>query len=1095
MLAVVRCAALAALALALAVAPVLAQATAQLSGTVRDESGGVLPGVTVTAIQTDTAVTRTTVTDATGTYVLPNLPTGPYRLEVSLPGFRTYVQTGIVLQVGAAATINAVLPLGDLAETVTVEAATPLVDVRSAGISDVVENERILELPLQGRQVTDLIVLAGAAVQTNEASTRGMQGSVGISVAGGQSFGVAYTLDGAMHNNMYDNLNLPLPFPDALQEFGVATGGLSAQSGMLAGAAVSAVTKSGTNSIDGNVFEFVRDKRFNATEVFAAVGPDGQREDDGLSRHQFGGTLGGPVVTDRLFFFGGYQGTILRQTPASNISYVPTAQMLAGDFTQFASPACNSGRQIVLRAPFVNNRVDPALFSPAALNLVRRLPPATDPCGTVTFSSTDDQNQGQAVGRIDFQRGSNHSIFGRYMATFVTEEPAYGRSDNVLTTPNPGIDNLAQSLTLGDTRVLGANTVNALRVGLNAVSVDRYNTPFFDPGDLGIPIYSYYPDNMFISVTGGFNIGAGTAAKGLFQTTSLQVGDDLTLVRGRHQLGIGANVAYWKSDQQTFARSGGNWTFNGQATGLGMADLLLARVTELQHGGPGGAQMQQYYIGLYAQDAWRASDRLTFNVGMRWEPFFGQTLRDGKVAIFDVGNFRNNVVSSVFVNAPAGFLYPGDTGFPRGATGLNTKWWNLSPRLGVAWDAAGDGQLAVRASYSLSYDFPSGQYHMQSSAQPPFGNRTQVNDPPGGFDDPYRHIGGDPHPAIPGPTTTFPPFGTYATMNPDLNAPRVQAWNVTLERQLARDWSAGASYLGSYTDRIWNLTAVNPGVFMGLSPCTIHGVSYAVCTTNANLNQRRVLYQENSAQAQFIGVLDESTDVGTQAYRGLKLSVRRRAATGLSVNANYTWSRCFGNAAAGAVQPQANSGYTNPADPAFDRGYCDQDRTHLLSLTAGAQTPEFNARALRLLASGWRVSGILSARSGNRLNVTTGRDTAFNGIADQRVDQVSDDLYGDRTLSNYFNRAAFAHPAPGAFGNFIRNSATGPGFWTVDLALSRALTIGAQHTLELRAEAFNLTNNFNWGDPNTNFGSGNFGRITTQAGAPRILQFGIKYGF
>src|SRR5688500_10247763 len=257
-----RCVFAAALILVLASGIAWAQATAQLSGTVRDESGAVLPGVTVTVTQTETGFTRTVVTDDTGAYVLPNLPLGPYRLEVSLQGFRTYVQTGIVLQVAATPTINTSLAVGNLEETVAVEAAAPIVDVRSAGISEVVENERILELPLQGRQVTSLLVLAGAAVDTGAVNPRYNPGGVSISVGGGLSYGVAYLLDGAMHNDPYNNLNFPLPFPDALQEFSVATSGLTAQNGMHSGASVNAVTKSGTNRLSGNAFEFFRDRRF-----------------------------------------------------------------------------------------------------------------------------------------------------------------------------------------------------------------------------------------------------------------------------------------------------------------------------------------------------------------------------------------------------------------------------------------------------------------------------------------------------------------------------------------------------------------------------------------------------------------------------------------------------------------------------------------------------------------------------------------------------------------------------------------------------------------------------------------------------------------
>src|SRR6266850_340163 len=394
--------------------------TAQLSGRVTDESGAVLPGVTITATQTDTGFVRSDVTDGSGAYILSNLPTGPYRLEAALSGFRTYVQTGIVLQVAASPVVNVSLVVGSLEESVTVEGAAPLVDVKSAGISDVVRNEEILALPLNGRNAVELVMIAGAAVQTITSTQRALPGSLGVSVAGGQSFGVAYVLDGAMHNNPQDNLNMPFPFPDALQEFSVATSGLNAQNGMHSGAAVNAVTKSGTNRFSGNAFEFVRDRRLNATDPFAQIGPNGKRVDDGLRRNQFGGTFGGPIVRNKLFFFGAYQGTQVRQQPAANIAWVPTAAMLAGDFTAFASPACNGGRQFNLTGGFANNRIDPARFSRAALNLLKRLPTSTDPCGQMTYTLRNDSNQLQSIGRIDYQRTKDDTIFGRYMATSAT---------------------------------------------------------------------------------------------------------------------------------------------------------------------------------------------------------------------------------------------------------------------------------------------------------------------------------------------------------------------------------------------------------------------------------------------------------------------------------------------------------------------------------------------------------------------------------------------------------------------------------------------------------------------------------------------------
>jgi len=1077
--------------------------TARLSGRVTDESKAVLPGVTITMTRTDTGLTRSDVTDGNGSYVLPNLPTGLYRLEVSLSGFRTYVQTGIVLQVAGTPEINVVLTVGALEETITVEGGSPLVDVQSSGVSEVVRTQEILALPLNGRNAADLVAIAGAAVRTGEANSRSMQGGVAYSVAGGQSFGVAFLLDGAMHNDPQNNLNLPLPFPDALQEFRVATSGLTAENGMHAGASVNAVTKSGTNSFSGNVFEFLRDHRFNAINPFALKRPDGKQQDDGLVRNQFGGTLGGPLIQNKLFFFGAYQGTLVRQTPAANIAFVPSAAMLAGDFTSFASPACNGGRALTLRGGFENNRIDPARFSPAALNLAKRLPGTTHPCGEIAYTTTEDSTEGQALGRIDYQWTSNHSLFGRYMATSVKNPTPLTRSDSVLSLYNtsraagiPGLDKLAQSLAIGDTYVFGSNMVNSLRFAFNRTAIDRLDTPLFDPYALGSNVYSYDPGAMVMAVTGGFNIA--NPGGGLFITNSSQLSDDVTLVRGNHELSVGANVAYWTHYFFSHARSGGDWLFTGQLTGSGLSDFLLGRVGRLEHGGAAIMPMNQWYLGTYVQDTWRATSRVTINAGLRWEPYFGANVLNGAVYNFSLDNFRKGTKTTVFKNAPAGLIYPGDAGFPPGTTGLNKQWWNLSPRVGVAWDVNGNGRMAIRSAYGIAYDFPTAEYQLINANSPPFGNRSLVEDPPGGFDNPYAHLGGDPHPILTSPDTQFVPFGAYGATAPDINSPRIQQWNVTFERQIGAVWQVQASYLGSHTDRLWNQVAINPGVFRGLGPCTLNGVTYPVCSTNANLNQRRVfsLSGENPAAAALIGNMDMHTDIGTQSYRGLKLSFQRRAASGVSLNANYTVSRCFGDATTpGGGFPQIANGYTNPADPAFDRGHCLQDRTHIGSFTAGAQTPRFDSAALRALASDWRVSGILTALSGSWLNIITGRDNALTGIQMQRVDQVSDDVYGQKTVTSYLNPAAFAQPAPGALGSYVRNSIKGPGFWTVDMALSRHVSVGGTRSMEFRVETFNLFNTFNLGNPVTNFNSGSFGRITSMTGAPRIMQFGIKYGF
>src|SRR5467141_243140 len=349
-----------------ACATVWAQSTAQINGTVRDQSGAVLPGVQVTATQTATGLARSAVTDETGSYVLPNLPVGPYKLEAALPGFRTFVQTGIVLQVNGNPEINVVMAVGQVAETVEVQADAALVETRSTGVGQVIDNVLVMELPLNGRQVTELIILSGAAVGGGAQNTPRNYPTDIISVGGGSNDGLTFLLDGGIHNDPYGNQALPLPFPDALQEFKVETSAVPAQYGFHAAGAVNVVTKSGSNEFHGSLFEFVRNRIFNARNTFAT-------ERDGLKRNQFGGVIGGPILKNKLFFFGGLQTTLQRSDPKGNTTFMPTPQMLAGDWTTYTSSVCQAGGALTLRAPFVGNRIDPASFSKPAVELIKRM--------------------------------------------------------------------------------------------------------------------------------------------------------------------------------------------------------------------------------------------------------------------------------------------------------------------------------------------------------------------------------------------------------------------------------------------------------------------------------------------------------------------------------------------------------------------------------------------------------------------------------------------------------------------------------------------------------------------------------------------------
>ena len=1105
----------------LAATTVWAQATAQINGTVTDASGGVLPGVTVTAIQTDTGFRREVVTDDMGSYVLTNLPIGPYRLEVALSGFRSYSQTGIVLQVAGNPVIPVTLQLGDLAETVSVEAAAPLVETRSPSVGGVIENERIEELPLNGRNSADLIEISGAVVRTETSSSRSSQGSsggVGFSVAGGQSFGVAYLLDGAIHNNPYDNFNLPLPFPDALQEFRVETSSQNAQNGFHSGASVNVVTKAGTNLFHGDLFEFIRNHRFNATNPFNARDPlTGKRRNDGLSRNQFGGTLGGPIATDRLFFFGAYQGTKTVERPSDNVVFVPSAAMLAGDFTQAASAACRTQGNLTLPAPFVGNQVDRALLSPAALAIGARLPATTDPCGRVAVTNPRSINEMQAIGRVDFQLSQNHSLFGRYMATTFFFNPPYAESGNILSTTIGGRDNLVQSLALGDTMVLSNTVVNNIRFAFNRSAIHRTHVEFFDPNDVGINTFSYLPNYMQMGVTGAFNLGGGTENNAIFNTNTITFGDDLTMIRGNHQFGFGGQFAYWDSLSAANVRSTGTFNFDGGVTGLPLADFMIGRANTFIQSAPNKLDNHQYHVGVYGQDTWKLSSTMTLNYGVRWEPWFPQQHDNGAVYNFSPEKFRAGQRSTVFPQAPPGFTYPGDSGFPNGKAGMKTVWTNVTPRAGVAWDPNGDGRMSLRAGYGMSSEFVNGQFFINAANAPPWGSELRLTRPNiGPFEDPFRGTGvANPFPVTFDQNAPFSPNGPFISFPSDLTTTRVHAYNVAFQRQIGDNTALSASYIGNYTTNLWDVVTGNPGGIPGggaaTGPCTLRlptggTQTFANCSA-APLDLRREISQIDPVSGRFIGFLDYFTDTGRQRYNGMLLQIQRRAANGMSVNANYTLSKCEGHPSGGGGTANVASGYMTPvsiinppsdseAEERLDRDYgpCNTDRRHIFRLSGTVQSPQFDSRALNILASDWRLSGSFSALSGSRLSIGTGIDRALTGNqGQQRANQVSDEVYGG-TLDRYLIGAAFAQPALGTYGSSGRNAYEGPGSRNVDLSLVRAFRFLDTHRIEARVEAFNAFNWFRWGNPVVNLNNANFGRIQT-ASDPRIMQFALKYQF
>ena len=453
-------------------------------------------------------------------------------------------------------------------------------------------------------------------------------------------YGVEYSLDGANHVNYVVAAGMPMPFPDALQEFKVENSGLTAQHGDAA--SVGAVTKSGTNELHGDVFEFVRNDLFNARGYFATSGST-------LKRNQFGGTLGGPIIANRLFFFGGYQGTLLRQDPADIQSFVPTAAMLAGDWTAIASPPCSGSRGITLKAPFVNNRIDPALFSKAAVAISNKLPKTSDPCGLVTYGRMSVEDDHQLVGRSDYQWSNQQSLFGRYMSTSTNIPNAFEFTpDNILNTPAEAYDNLIQSAAIGHTYLAGPNTVQSFRFAVNRVSVLRFGNEFFSACDVGVNIYCPYK-NILLSVTGGFSIGNSiTPHDTFYNTTSFQFNDDVSFVRGTHQLSVGGGLIHALHTSASHSTIFGTLAFNNQETGLGLGDFLTGKLTSILQGAPSDYRMRQEFVSAYATDTWKVRPNVTLNYGVRWEPYLPQIMVSGQMYSFDEERFHQGIKSTVF---------------------------------------------------------------------------------------------------------------------------------------------------------------------------------------------------------------------------------------------------------------------------------------------------------------------------------------------------------------------------------------------------------------------------------------------------------------
>ena len=1051
--------------------------TGSIIGVVRDPAGGVIPGASVRATNTGTRAVFQTVTNAEGQYAIRTIPIGLYDLAIEAAGFKRFETTAIRVQVDELARVDAELSIGAPTESVTVAGEVVSVDTETATLKSVVDQRRIEQLPLNGRNATQLMrLIVGVIADPRADVTSGTTypGITPVSVNGSRANATNYILDGSNNNDHYSNAPNPMPNPDALQEFSVQTNNFSAEFGRQSGGIVNAVTRSGDNTVHGSAFEYVRNQALNAANFFSPI-VNGKKQQDGLKRNQYGGTLGGPVWLpriynghDKTFFFFSYQGTRLRQAPIQAQIIVPTPAMRLGDLSSLLP-----GRQ--LRNPFKNgeaypNNLIPASdISPISTQILTHIPLPTS--GNTTFAAAPNNfDEDQWLLRGDQQISSRNRLTVRWFRSF-GETPAYLDESNYLA-QNTGRTWLNTSATLTDTHTFGASLTNQVLFGFNRT--DGNNVPIYPPKtfhDLGINIFTDDKPQWYVSVSGYWGT-LNTGDTNRFLRDEYQFNDALRWSKGVHQVTMGGEYGRGADDVTNNFRANGRFTFNGPSspfTGDSFADFLVGKFNDFTQGAGEYRNTRFNRISLFAQDSWKVRPRLVLDLGVRWEPFFPYTDLNDRIAAWHPGQ-----QSQRYANSPPGVVFAGDPGVPAG--GFGRTWKNLAPRAGFAWDLFGNGKMSLRGGYGIFFDQPNTISWNSQADQAPFGTvLSTTGNAVNSLANPYAGtINPFPSDLNPPKSAFFPQFSSQFLYVPDMRNPYIQAWNLTVERKILAGVVVHTSYAGSKGTRLVAIRELNPAI-------------YAPGVTTATTNQRRIY-------APGLGGTSLVEPVGNSTFHAFQITAERRFSKGFSILANYQFGKSIDDASA---NKGTGVNRTNPYNQGFDKGRADFDRTQVFNFSGLWELPvRFHGRLLNAVAGGWNLNSIVSLISGYPFTVGSGVDNARTGTGGQRADLTGDpNISGDRPrgqiINEWLRKTAFVPNALGTFGTLGRNTFEGPGYANVDLGLAKDFRVTERVAVTFRFEAFNAFNRVNLNLPSASQSSGTFMRITS-AYDPRILQFALR---
>jgi Carboxypeptidase regulatory-like domain/TonB dependent receptor len=1091
------------------------QITGSIRGTVVDPSGAIVQAATVTAKQTETGLARSSVTDRQGEYVLVELPIGHYQLEVRAPGFQKYLQQGISLDVNESATVGIHLKLGAETQQVEVSADAALVQSTVSSLGQTVMEHEILDLPLDGRNFSQLGTLQPGVVPLTpgllEAGGPARQNQA-YAVDGQRPESNNFMIDGADNVSAVDGGFVLKPPIDAIAEFKILSHNANAEFGRNTGSTTNIVTRSGSNSFHGAAWEFLRNDAMDSSDYFT-------RSVQPLKQNQFGATFGGPILKDKTFFFGYYEGFRNRQgetVPATVPSVAERQGNFAEECTDLSGASfdpstglCSNpqGQLTFFGTPVPFNQM--TLFTPIdpiATNVLPFFPMPNQGANGFIATQTLIENNDQFGVRLDHYLSRVDTLNFRYMySSGPTTDPLSPVGANVPGFP-VGEDDRAQNFVAQETHIFSSNTIAVARFSYlrNKFLLDEHLN-HESPTDLGFQYTPTLPSAAgppFIQVGGYASVGDPiTGPRNTFQNT-FDASGSVSWIHGRHDFKFGGGYRRDQINALQGIASNGFFIFANFPYSDGFASFLSGNpVVFLQGGGNFDREIRDRALNAYAQDDYKVNSRLTLNVGLRYELPFPATENKNQVNLFVPG-----AQSKVLPNAPAGLLYPGDPGVPAGL--IPTQKTAFAPRFGVAWDPRGDTKTVVSAAYGIFYEpyyTGEGGPLQDPVSSPPYLKTQQISFPVNSFANPFY----TPNPF----GQAFPEPMTLLVVARNLHLPYAQDWNLNIQRSFGEDWLLQVGYVGTTGVRLPRFIEGNPAVFIPGVDSSGNPVS-----NENNVNQRRIysgctLAQPNNCVYSSVG---EIAGIANSSYNALEASLRKRFGHGLSFLASYTWSHSIDdvssfNITGSASQPVAgeNDLAQNPFNLGAERGPSMFDARHRLVLSYQWSLPflEHSSAWYGKVFGNWQLNGILTAMSGTPFTVFDSNDVSLQGQAPEisgfssnRPNVVGNPNSGPRTVAEWFNTGAFQQLQPDPLGRFQvfgdegRNAVLGPRYVNWDASAFKNIRLTESKELQFRGELFNVLNHTNFRLPVSDIESPTFGQVQSDV-SPRVIQVALKFLF